>query len=82
MTQMVESANKDFNVNYDQGGYKGKYICNEWINRKSQQREIFLYKKKNQIEILETNRKLQYPKQKIHWMSLIAYCKWKKSQWL
>ena len=53
MTQMVESANKDFNVNYDQGGYKGKYICNEWINRKSQQREIFLYKKKNQIEILE-----------------------------
>ena len=27
------------------------------------------------IEILETNRKLQYPKQKIHWMSLIAYCK-------
>ena len=42
MTQMVESANKGFNVNYDQGGYKGKYICNEWINRKSQQREIFL----------------------------------------
>lgn len=29
MTQMVESANKGFNVNYDQGGYKGKYICNE-----------------------------------------------------
>ena len=29
MTQMLESANKDFNVNYDQGGYKGKYICNE-----------------------------------------------------
>lgn len=47
MTQMLEAANKDFNVNYDQGGYKGKYICNEWINRKSQQSEMcfFLIKK-------------------------------------
>lgn len=46
MTQMLESANKDFNVNYDQGGYKGKYICNEWTENLSRVRCVFFFIKK------------------------------------